>query len=178
MDVLSPLVAQAAVSATDEGSGFLPYARGSLMLDFVFAAMFGIMLVLAYSIYLVRNRRQYEQHKWIQTVSAIVLLVAVLGFEIDMRFFTDWEALARPSKFWLYNGWHIVWIALAIHLCFAIPTPFLWAFVIYEGWRKFPNPAAPSKHSHRHKKLGWLAAIGMLMTSVTGWVFYILAFVM
>ncbi len=178
MEFSPTLIAQLPEAAAVAHSGFIPYARGSFMVDFVFAAMFGIMLVLAYSIYLVKYRRQYELHKKIQIVSALVLLVAVVAFEIDMRFFSDWEALAQPSKYWLYEGWHVVWIALAVHLCFAIPTPFLWAFVIYEALRKFPRPAAPSAHSHRHKKLGWLAAIGMAMTSVTGWIFYLLAFVL
>lgn len=177
MNCLPLLFAQTATSPTSLGSGFIPNSRGSFMLDFVFVAMFGIMLVQAVSIYLVKQRK-YELHKRIQIVSALVLLVAVTAFEVDMRFFSDWEALAEPSKYWFYNGWHVVWIALAIHLCFAIPTPFLWAFVIYEGLRKFPSPAMPSKHSHRHKKLGWLATIGMAMTSITGWVFYVLAFVL
>lgn len=178
MDFLPAVLAQLPASSDAEGSGFIPYSRGSFMLDFVFAAMFGILLILAVSIYLVKVKRLYELHKRIQIVSALVLLIAVAGFEVDMRLFTDWEALAKPSVYWLYHGWHVVWIALAIHLCFAVPTPFVWAYVIYEGLRKFPNPAAPSAHSAKHKRWGWLAAIGMFMTSLTGWIFYVLAFVM
>lgn len=167
-----------AQTTTPTGSGFLPYARGSLMLDFVFVAMFGILLVLAYSIYLVKYRQAYELHKKIQIASAIVLLVAVAAFEIDMRLFTDWEALAEPSILWNYHGVNLVWILLAIHLCFAVPTPFIWAFVIYEGLRKFPHPVTPGPHSARHRRWGWIAAIGMLLTSLTGWIFYVAAFVL
>lgn len=147
------------------------------MLDFVFVAMFGILLVMGLSIYLVRVHKRYELHKRIQVVSAAVLLVAVAAFEVDMRLFTDWKALAQPSRFWT-EGWNLVWISLVVHLLFAIPTPLLWAFVIYEGLRKFPSPAAPSKHSRRHRRWGWIAAVAMLLTSLTGWVFYVLAFVL
>jgi putative membrane protein len=170
------LLAQADGSVS--GTGFLPGARGSFMLDFVTLAMFGILLVLAYSIYLVKYRRQYEWHKRIQLILAVVLLVAVVAFEVDVRWFTDWKALARPSRFWSETGFNAVWIALSIHLCFAIPTPFLWGWVIYEGLRKFPRPTAPSAHSLRHRRWGWVAALGMLLTSVTGWVFYVMAFVL
>lgn len=172
------LVAQTTIAADDEGTGFIPGSRGSFMLDFVFAAMFGILLVMVASIYLVRVKKRYELHKKIQLILAAVLLIAVLGFEIDMRLFTDWEALAAPSRYYHPERLNPVVISLAIHLCFAIPTPVLWAWVIYEGLRKFPSPAAPGAHSRRHRFWGWMAAIGMLLTSITGWIFYVLAFVM
>jgi uncharacterized membrane protein YozB (DUF420 family) len=159
------------------GTGFIPGSRGSFMLDFVFTAMFGILFILAWSIRLAKQRK-YELHKRVQVVSALVLLVAVAAFEVDMRFFTDWEELARPSRYWSQGGTNLVWVALIVHLCFAIPTPFLWGFVIYEGFRRFPAPIGPGAHSLRHKRWGWIAAIALFLTSVTGWIFYALAFVM
>ncbi|WP_233216569.1 DUF420 domain-containing protein [Blastopirellula marina] len=155
-----------------QNAGFLP-TRGSIMIDFVFLAMFGIILILGISIYLVRYRRMYEVHKWIQIVTGIVLLLAVLAFEVDMRFFTDWQALAEPSSF----GMATVKGLLYFHLLFAVPTPVLWIFVIWHGLTKFPNPAAPSPYSKTHIFWARLAAIGMLLTAVTGWVFYYAAFV-
>jgi uncharacterized membrane protein YozB (DUF420 family) len=169
-----PLLAQA--NAPAALPGFIPGANGSFMLDFVFTAMFGILLALGYSIYLVKYRRKYELHKRLQLVLASVLLVAVLAFEIDMRFFTDWEVLASRSRFYVENTWDAVWISLTVHLCFAIPTPVVWIYVIVQALRKFPNPAAPGKHSADHKFWGWLAAAGMLLTAITGWIFYVLAF--
>jgi putative membrane protein len=49
--------------------------------------------------------------------------------------------------------------------------------VIIQGLRKFPRPPAPGVHSTSHKFWGWLAAISMSMTAITGWIFYYLAFV-
>lgn len=155
-----------------QNAGFLP-TRGSVMLDFVFLAMFAIILVLGISIYLVRYRRMFELHKQIQVISGIVLLVAVVAFEIDVRFFTDWQALAEPSSFSPTTIRTLLWI----HLAFAVPTPFLWVFVIWHGLTKFSDPAEPGPYSRIHIFWGWLAAIGMLLTAVTGWVFYYAAFV-
>ncbi len=161
-----------AMTLLAQNAGFLP-TRGSIMIDFVFLAMFGIILILGTSIYLVRYRRMYEVHKWIQITTGIVLLLAVLAFEVDMRFFTNWQALAEPSSF----GMATVKGLLYFHLLFAIPTPLLWIFVIWHGLTKFPNPAAPSPYSNTHIFWARLAAIGMLLTAVTGWVFYYAAFV-
>jgi putative membrane protein len=171
------LFAQATTELPSHLPGFLG-TRGSFMLDFVFAAMFGIILVMGYSIYLVKYQQRYELHKWIQIVLGVVLLVAVAAFEIDMRFFTDWEELAKPSRFYQEGTWDGVWISLAIHLLFAVPTPFLWIYVIVQAIRKFSKPAQPGPYSPTHIFWAKLAALGMFLTSVTGWVFYVIAFVM
>jgi putative membrane protein len=155
--------------------GFLG-TRASLMLDVVFVAMFLVLPVLAASIFIVKRRR-YARHKTIQLILGIVLLVAVMAFEVDMRFFTDWEKLAEPSPYYRTGGWSTVWTALSVHLAFAIPAAFLWAYVIIQALRKFSNPPAPGPHSASHKRWGWLAVGSMVMTALTGWIFYYLAFV-
>ncbi len=68
--------------------GFLG-TRASLMLDVVFAAMFVVLPVLAWSIQQVRYHRRYVLHKRVQLLLGTVLLVAVTLFEIDMRL-NDW----------------------------------------------------------------------------------------
>jgi uncharacterized membrane protein YozB (DUF420 family) len=156
-------------------SGFLG-TRGSIMLDLVFLAMFAVVPVLGYSIWLVK-RGNYQLHKTLQLLLGSVLLVAVAAFEIDMRFFTDWQQRAAPSPYFEAGAWCLVWQSLAVHLSFAIPTTFLWIFVIVRALRQFPHPPAPNQHSQQHKLWGWLATIGMVMTAVTGWIFYWLAFV-
>jgi len=62
--------------------------------------------------------------------------------------------------------WNLVfWIATVI-------------FVIVQAVRKFPSPPTPNEYSRHHLFWAKLAAFEMLMTAVTGWVFYVLAFVM
>jgi putative membrane protein len=159
--------------------GFLG-TRASFMLDVVLLAMFAVVPVLLLSIYLVRYRRMFLLHKQLQLVTGAVLLVAVLAFEIDIRFIThQWELRADPSPFFnIDNPWTCpAGISLIVHLFFAVPTLVLWVMVNVQGLRKFPNPPRPSGHSHSHLLWGRAAGIGMLMTAFTGWIFYYLAFV-
>ena len=154
-------------------NGILP-TRGSIMLDLVFLAMFAVVALLVVSVILAK-RGQWIWHRNLQVGMAIVLAVAVTAFEIDMRFVTqNWRTLAEPSPFY-ESGW--VDVALVIHLLFAVPAPIWWTVVIVLAWRRFDQPARPGTHSQLHRKLGWLGVILMVGTSVTGWIFYALAFI-
>ena len=147
------------------------------MLDVVFLAMFIIVPVLAWSIVLVRKGK-HQLHKRLQLVMATVLLVAIIVFEVDLRFFTDWRAKAEPSPYFANDGsWNVVWILLFVHLAFAVPTSILWGWVVAVALRRFPKPPQPNEHSRNHRLTGRLAGIGMLCTALTGWGFYWLAFV-
>ena len=172
-----PLPTWTIPTLTAQSTGFLG-TRGSLMLDVVFLAMFAVLPLLALSIYLVK-RKKYALHKTINLILGIVLLIAVLAFEVDMRFFTDWEILAEKSPYFHPEAkWtSVVGLALIIHLCFAIPTLLLWIYVIVQALRKFPSPPLPGDHSRSHIQFAKLAAGGMFMTALTGSVFYYLAFV-
>ena len=153
--------------------GFLG-TRASLMLDVVFVAMFAVNAVMVWSIYQLRSRGRFSLHKWTQLTLAAVLLVAVTAFEIDMRVY-GWEARAAGEI--EGSAGLLVWKALYVHLVFAISSAFLWPFVIYRALRQFPAPPTPGQHSRSHIFWARLAALDMLMTSITGWVFYVLAFV-
>ncbi|MFK7766354.1 MAG: DUF420 domain-containing protein [Mariniblastus sp.] len=156
-------------------NGFLP-TRASWMLDFVAIAMLGVFVVLTYSIYLIRYRKKAELHRNIQITTAIVLTLALVAFEIDVRFITNWRELAASSPFFESGvvGW---W--LFTHLIFAIPTPIIWAVVILSALKKFKNGFEASDPSFNkvHRISGWVAASFMYMTAATGLIFYYLAFV-
>jgi hypothetical protein len=66
---------------------------------------------------------------------------------------------------------------LSVHLFFAVSTAILWIVVPLAAWIRFPRPPRPSAHSTWHRRLGWMAAIGLVCTAITGWAFYGLAFV-
>jgi putative membrane protein len=157
--------------------GFLG-TRATLMLDVVFLAMFVVVPTLAVSVWLVKRRGRYELHKRLQLIMASVLLVAVLLFEIDIRV-NGWEARAEPSPYFdLAHKWTCpAGLSLIVHLCFAVPTLVLWIYVVVQALRRFPRPPRPGSHSPAHARWGWLAASGMTLTAVTGWLFYWLAFV-
>ena len=151
--------------------GFLG-SRASLGMDVVLVGLFALLPILAVSIVVVRQGK-YQLHKKLQIFIIAALLAAIAVFEIDIRLISDWKVRAEPSPFWP----SMVLVALAIHLVFAISTLVLLLWVLIEAWRQFPSPPAPASHSRRHRIFARLAATDLLATTVTGVIFYWLAFV-
>ena len=174
--------------------GFLG-TRASLMLDVVFLAMFAVLVILAVSIYLVRNRRHYLWHKRIQLILGFVLLVTVTLFEADMRINGWMDRAARFEILWADAIAPLALVddvskatapgrgaRLGLHVAGGTPVfrrddCLLWIGVIVQALRRFPKPPAPNEYSPQHKFWAWLAAIDMGFTALTGWIFYVLAFV-
>jgi hypothetical protein len=175
--------------------GFLG-TRASIMLDVIFVAMAAVVPLLGWSIWQVKVRRRYALHKRIQLTLGASLAVAILLFEVDMRLLSGWRQRAEPSPYYaavesagplwdaiclkLAGMDHVpgaVFRALAIHLLFAVSTAILWTGTTVRACQQFPSPPAPHQYSRVHRRLGWLAAIDLTLTSITGWAFYWLAFV-
>jgi uncharacterized membrane protein YozB (DUF420 family) len=152
--------------------GFLG-TRASIMLDVVVLAMVLVLPILGWSIWLVRSRRNYVLHKRAQLLLASVLLIAVVAFELDMRFISGWKERAEASPYWPTG----VWTSLIVHIVFSASTAFAWLYVVFSALRNMPNPPGPSGYSGWHKAWGWIAVVDMTLTAVTGWIFYWLAFV-
>ena len=158
--------------------GFLGY-RTSLMLDFVVCSLVLVVPALIYSIYLVKVRRNFVAHRNIQLTLAVVLLVAVTAFEIDMQQIQGgWEKVVAKrlnplTAEQLQSVRQVLWI----HLVFAVSSPVLWATTIVLALRRMPKPPAPCPHSDLHKKLGWLSTLDLTLTSITGLWFYYVAFI-
>ena len=152
--------------------GFLPLSRASFILDLIVVAMAVVIPVLIYSLVAVRRDKNFEKHRFIQIGLGLVLGVAILAFEVDMRF-NGWRHLAEPSPF--YET--LVFPALYLHLAFAIPTLFLWAYTIFMASKHRISQAGPSPTRFRHKFFGRLSAYTMILTTLTGWIFYYLAFI-
>jgi hypothetical protein len=153
--------------------GFLG-SRAALTLDVLVVVMLGVVLVLGWSVYQVKYRRRYQLHNRVQITLAAVLLVTIGLFEIDVRLH-GWVSRAAGR-----TGGEppaAVWYALYVHLFFAVTTFVLWPLVITLALRNFPNPPRPALHSRVHVPLARLAALDMVLTAVTGWVLYWLAFV-
>jgi len=159
--------------------GFLG-TRASLGMDVVLVGLLALLPVLAWSIALVRRGR-YAAHRRLQLFIVAALLAAIVVFEIDIRLFSDWRVRAAGGAAWggHANAWWPsgVLAALAIHLVFAISTLVLWAWVVWEAVTRFPVPPVPGSHGPRHRRMARLAAADLVLTAVTGSVFYWLAFV-
>ena len=152
-------------------NGFLG-TRASFMLDVVFLAMFAVVPILGWSVWLVKYRRNYALHKRVQLTLGAVLLVTIILFEVDVRI-NGWMHAAEVSPY--YPG--TVLTVLYVHLFFAVTTTGLWIAVTARAVRRFPTPPVPGLHSANHRFWGWAATIDMVLTAVTGSVFYYLAFV-
>lgn len=141
------------------------------MLDIVCVAMAGVLALLGLSIVLVRRRALYARHKQVQLVLSVALLIVIGLFEAEMRL-SGWRHRAEASPY--YTTW--VFPVLTMHLVFAVSTAALWVGVIAAALRKFARPPRPGSHSATHRLWAWLAAADMLLTTLTGWLFYWLAF--
>lgn len=148
-------------------------SRAPLTIDVLAYLILMIVPLQILSISLLRWRRTYNLHKYLQLIMGIGLGLVLLAFEIEMRL-VGWRQYAEDSP--LYDTWLLP--ALVLHLIFAIPTLFLWIVTIYGAIKNFPSSPKPSKYSIIHKRFGRLAAWMMLATAITGWLFYYLAFVL
>ncbi len=158
-------------------TGFLPW-RAPFMLDLIVIAMVFVLIALAWSVFSVKYRHRYQRHKVTQLCVTGGLLILLLFFEIDIQFFEPWRQRADASPYYdaaTRSG--LVVYSLWIHLFFATTTLALWLTIIVQALSHFPNPPRPNQHSGFHARWGMVAAIDMVLTAVTGWVFYFLAFV-
>jgi len=151
--------------------GFLG-TRASLGMDVVLVGLLALLPVLGWSIAAVRRGR-YLLHKRLQLFIVAALAAAIVVFEIDVRLVSDWKPRAAASPFWPGG----VLAALAVHLVFAVSTFVLLAWVVWEALARFPVPPQPGGHGPRHRRMARLAAADLVLTAITGSVFYWLAFV-
>ncbi len=158
-------------------TGFLPW-RGPFMLDAIVIAMVFVLIALAWSIYSVKYRNKYLRHKVTQLCLTVGLLILLVFFEVDIQFFENWRERADASpNYDAATRSGLAVYSLWIHLFFATTTLALWLLIILQALNRFPSPPRPNGHSRFHARWGMVAAIDMVLTAVTGWVFYFLAFV-
>lgn len=161
-------------------TGFLGYPT-TFMLDFVVCALVLIVPLLLFSLWLVKFRRNFAGHMKLQLTLGVVLLVAVTAFEVDVQLVHGgWENIvaqqklpeaAFAAKISAVRPW------LLVHLVFAITTPVLWIATIVLALKQFGKNPQPGPHSRVHSLLGWASTIDITLTSVTGLLFYYMAFV-
>ena len=145
------------------------------MLDVVCLGMIVVVGIMWWSIRLAQVQRNYQLHKRVQLVLAGLLLVVLGAFETDVRL-NGWQARAAGELGGEAST--AVLAVLSVHLFFAVTTVVLWIVVITLALKRFPNPPQPSDHSGFHRRWAKIAAWDMVLTTVTGWVFYVMAFVL
>ncbi len=148
------------------------FSRASWAMDLT---AFGLLLVvplLFSSIYLARQKKQFQRHKTLQILISVVLAVVITLFEVDVRL-NDWRPGVQLSPY----VDTLLYPVLYVHLGFSISTAILWVITMIGAMRRFDPIPRTNRYSVWHKRLGWLTAFGMLGTAVTGWFFYYLGFI-
>lgn len=156
--------------------GFIPSSRGSLSLDLIAIGLLLILPLLYVSINAAK-RRQLARHRLLQLCLSAILLAVIVLFEIDMRS-SGWLHLAEPSPMFTEAKMLLYWI----HFPISISTACLWFFTLgyamKNGIMSPPRDQRATSRLQLHRTTGKLAAIGMGLTALTGWVFYVMAFVL
>jgi uncharacterized membrane protein YozB (DUF420 family) len=157
--------------------GFLGY-NATLMLDVVVCALVIVVPTLLFSLFAVKIQRNYRLHKVLQIALGVILLIVVGLFEIDMRVNGGIDGiLAGRSRPLSQSERDSFYTLLVVHLFFAVSTVVLWATTLTLALKRIPNPPAPCDHSRLHKRLGWLSAVDITLTSITGLMVYYYGFV-
>ena len=141
------------------------------MLDLVVCAM---ALVIPLQLWSVRQAKhgRWQLHRAIQIATSIVLLITLIIFEVDIRL-NGWRHLAEASPY--YDS--LVFPVLYVHLFFAISTPFIWGYTLIKAMRQFGNPVTLGAYASKHKRWGKISLAFLCLTSISGWIFFYLAFV-
>ncbi|MFK7873286.1 MAG: DUF420 domain-containing protein [Oligoflexales bacterium] len=147
-------------------SGIFPFSRASFIFDFIIIAIISIIPLMIFSIHQARMGR-HDRHASLQKLVSFLLFGAVLLFEVDMRIW-GWRHLAQPSPF--YETW--LFPALYCHMSCSIATIVLWSLTLWRVRKKDPRVFPES-----HRRIAKSSFYGLCLTTITGLLFYWLAFV-
>lgn len=151
--------------------GFLG-TRADVLMDVILIAMSLTPFVLAWSIGLARGGA-YTRHRAVQTGLLVVLLVAVVLFEADVRTSGGSGAFLAGSR-WRGTP-QLAWF-LRVHIAVAVTSFALWTFVVANAWLRRLEPR-PEFFGPAHRRTGYAIWAGVTFTSVSGAALYWLCFV-
>lgn len=143
-------------------------------MDAMVLVMAVVVVMLATSVHQVRANRRFGLHQRIQLPLTLGLFATIVLFELDVRL-NGWQE--RASGVADGTASTADWVALAVHLFFAVLSVVLWLVVVIRASLNFGRFPRPNHHSNWHRRWAPIAAIGMIMTAVTSWIFYVIAFV-
>jgi len=150
--------------------GFL--SRASWIFDLVAIAMVVFLPLMVFGISLAEKKKNFAAHRKMQIFLASLLGVVLLVFEIQIRMYGWRHLLSEQSPYFKY-----VDDALRVHLFFAVMAAIFWLVTVVHAIYFFRDDLRPKVGSHIHRILGKASAVTMVLTAVTGWIFYGLAFV-
>ncbi len=152
--------------------GFLG-SRGDVLIDLVILSFFAILPLLVISWWYAKNKN-YVHHRRLQIGLAILLVVAVGLFEIDLSLSGGVFELTRESA---YSGTGLLNSIIYGHTLVAMASVLVWTPLIYLSLKRFGNPPVSGAFGHRHRFWGRTGMVLMMASGFSALPLYYLGFV-
>jgi len=149
-------------------SGFLG-TRAPLFMDFVTVIVALLPFLIGGSIYLAKQK-SFKFHQITQIIILITSVIVVGYFEYGVRLGGGFAEYVKATSV----SYTIAFTILVGHILIALGTLYLWVETMIKA-RKYNIIEAPSPE-YDHKKAGMQVAMGIVATSVTGIIVYIVLF--
>ena len=153
--------------------GFLG-TRADILVDIVTLSFIVILPVLVVSWWLVRQRKDYANHRRIQLYLGITLAIVVAIFEYDL---STSGGIFEITKGGIYEGTAVLNWTIYIHMVFSILATIIWAGLIITSLIKFGKPPQPNNFSRTHRIFGWAGMVTMVGAGTTALPLYYFGFV-
>jgi hypothetical protein len=144
-------------------AGFLG-TRADMLVDIVTLSFIIILPIMIASIWLVRKKKDYSNHRRIQLYLGITLGVVVAIFEYDL---SKSGGIFEMTKGSIYEGTALLNWTIYIHTIFAVAATVIWTVLIIASLIKFGKPPKPNAFSSRHRFWGRLGMFVMFMAGIT-----------
>ncbi len=151
-------------------TGFLG-TRAPLFMDFVTVIVALLPFLVGGSIYLAKQK-SFKFHQITQVIILITSVIVVGYFEYGVRIGGGFAEYVKATSV----SYPVALAILIVHILIALVTLYLWIETIIKA-RKYRIVEAPSSE-YDHKKAGKRVAMGIVATSVTGLIVYIILFVL
>ncbi|WNC72152.1 hypothetical protein RGQ13_18830 [Thalassotalea psychrophila] len=150
--------------------------RADLMMDLVIVAFIIIMPLLVISWRTARSGNHLG-HAKMQISLSVILAVAVVIFELDLKLSGGMAVLTKDST---YFGTNTLNYWMWGHTLIAIITTLLWAVLVILSIKKFKLPPNTKTNPFRkfHRPLGYCGMISMFATGLTSFPLYYYGFMM
>ncbi len=151
--------------------GFLG-TEADILMDLVILSFVIILPVLCWSWTRAVNK-QYGLHKKTQLRLGILLGVAVMLFEADLKLSGGMAELTKHS---VYHGTSLLNSWIYGHTLVAILTTLIWVALIVLSLRRFDVPPRPNHFSGVHRFWGRTGMITMILTGLSAFPLYYYGF--
>jgi len=149
-------------------TGFLG-TRAPLFMDFVTVIVALLPALVGGSIYLAK-KQSYKAHHITQVIILITSVIVVGYFEYGVRLGGGFAEYVKATSV----SYGVALTILIVHILIALVTLYLWIETMIKS-KKYNIIESPSSE-YNHKKAGMRVAMGIVATSVTGIIVYVVLF--